>query len=83
MCETPSEQLSSRHPLETPILRHGETDLAVVQDVHDPVGLAFADTPNTLMIARGDRARAQRMTESGARFAKLGRRYSHVLVAEH
>lgn len=46
------------------------------------LGLAFADNPNTLVVARGDRARAQRMTESGARFAKLGRRYSHVLVAE-
>lgn len=47
------------------------------------VGLAFADNPNTLMITRGDRARARRVTESGARFAKLGRRYSHVLVGEH
>ena len=46
------------------------------------LGLAFADNPNTLMIARGDRARAQRVTEAGARFAKLGRRYSHVLVGE-
>jgi ribosomal protein S18 acetylase RimI-like enzyme len=46
------------------------------------LGLAFADNPNTLVIARGDRARAQRMTESGARVAKLGRQYSHVLVAE-
>jgi len=46
------------------------------------LGLAFADNPNTLVIARGDRARGQRMMESGARFAKLGRRYSHVLVAE-
>src|SRR5262249_48773118 len=42
----------------------------------------LAGNPNTLVVARGDRARAQRMTESGARFAKLGRRYSHVLVAE-
>lgn len=46
------------------------------------LGLAFADNPNTLVITRGDRAKAQRMTESGARFAKLGRRYSHVLVAK-
>jgi ribosomal protein S18 acetylase RimI-like enzyme len=46
------------------------------------LGLAFAGNPNTLVVARGNRARAQRMTESGARFAKLGRRYSHVLVAE-
>ena len=47
------------------------------------LGLAFSDNPNTLMIARGDRARAQRVTEAGARFAKLGRRYnSHVLVGE-
>jgi ribosomal protein S18 acetylase RimI-like enzyme len=46
------------------------------------LGLAFAGNPNTLVIARGDRARAQRMTESGARFAKLGRRCSHALVAE-
>jgi len=46
------------------------------------LGLAFADNPNTLVIARGDRARAQRMTESGARVAKLGRKYSYVLVAE-
>ena len=47
------------------------------------LGLAFAGNPSTLVVARGDRARAQRITESGARFAKLGRRYSHVLVAEH
>jgi hypothetical protein len=33
------------------------------------LGLAFADNPTTLMVARGDRARAQRITESGARFA--------------
>ncbi len=46
------------------------------------LGLAFADNPNTLVVARGDRARAQRMTESGVRFTKLGRRSSHVLVAE-
>src|SRR4029453_1719673 len=46
------------------------------------LGPAFVDNPNTLVVARGHRARAQRLTESGARFAKLGRHYSHVLVAE-
>lgn len=61
------------------IRRMSPNDIGAACEV---LGLAFADNPNTLVVARGDRARAQRMTESGARFAKLGRRYSHVLVAE-
>jgi ribosomal protein S18 acetylase RimI-like enzyme len=46
------------------------------------IGLAFADNPNTLAIVRGDRRRAQRMMQAAVRVAKLGRSYSHVLVAE-
>jgi len=46
------------------------------------LGLAFADNPNTLAVARGDRGKARRMMQTALRVAKLGRRYSHVLVAE-
>jgi ribosomal protein S18 acetylase RimI-like enzyme len=46
------------------------------------IGLAFADNPNTLAVVRGDRAKAQRVMQTAGRVAKLGRRYSHVLVAE-
>ena len=46
------------------------------------IGLSFADNPNTLAIVRGDRRRAQRMMKAAVRVAKLGRMYSHVLVAE-
>jgi ribosomal protein S18 acetylase RimI-like enzyme len=45
------------------------------------IGLAFADNPNTLAVASGDRRKARRMIEAGARVAKLGRECSHVLVA--
>src|SRR4029450_59744 len=45
------------------------------------IGLAFADNPNTLAIARGDQARAERMMQAAVRVAKLGRTCSHVLVA--
>ena len=46
------------------------------------LGLAFQDNPNTLAVLRGDRSKARRMMQAAARVAKLGRRYSHVLVAE-
>jgi ribosomal protein S18 acetylase RimI-like enzyme len=46
------------------------------------IGLAFADNPNTLMMAGGDRAKAQRMMQAAVRVAKLGRKYSRVVVAE-
>jgi ribosomal protein S18 acetylase RimI-like enzyme len=46
------------------------------------IGLAFADNPNTLAVVRGDRLKAARMMRVGARVAKLGRRFSHVLLAE-
>ena len=45
------------------------------------IGLAFTDNPNTLAVARGDRVEARRMMQRVVRVAKLGRRYSHVLVA--
>jgi ribosomal protein S18 acetylase RimI-like enzyme len=46
------------------------------------LGLAFADNPNTLAVTRGDRAKAQRVIQAGVRVAKLGRKCSHVLVAD-
>jgi ribosomal protein S18 acetylase RimI-like enzyme len=46
------------------------------------IGLAFAENPNTLVMAGGDRGRAQRMMQAAVRVAKLGRQYSHVVVAE-
>jgi len=47
------------------------------------VGLAFADNPNTLAIARGDPARAERIMRAGVRVGKLGRPASTAIVAEH
>jgi ribosomal protein S18 acetylase RimI-like enzyme len=46
------------------------------------IGLAFADNPNTLVMAGGSRAKAQQMMQAAVRVAKLGRKYSHVVVAE-
>jgi len=46
------------------------------------IGLAFADNPNSLVVAAGDRVKARRMTQTAVRAAKLGRSCSHVLVAE-
>ena len=46
------------------------------------LGLAFADNPSTLAVTRGDRAKAQRIIQAGVRVAKLGRKFSHVLIAE-
>ena len=46
------------------------------------VGLAFADNPNALAVTRGNRGKAQRLIEAGARVAKLGRPSSHVLLAD-
>jgi len=46
------------------------------------IGLAFADNPNTLAVVRGDQVKAKRVMQTAVRVAKLGRRYSHVLVAE-
>jgi ribosomal protein S18 acetylase RimI-like enzyme len=46
------------------------------------IGLAFADNPNTLVMAGGDRVKAQRMMQTAVRVAKLGRKYSHVVAAE-
>jgi len=46
------------------------------------IGLAFADNPNALGVAGGNRAKARRMTQAAVRIAKLGRKYSHVLIAE-
>jgi ribosomal protein S18 acetylase RimI-like enzyme len=46
------------------------------------IGLAFADNPNILAVVRGDSDKARRVTRTGVRLAKLGRRFSHVLLAE-
>ena len=46
------------------------------------IGQAFEDNPNTLMVAHGDRHKARLMMQATVRAAKLGRKYSHVLVAE-
>src|SRR5262245_15346528 len=53
-----------------------------MDDACEVIGLAFADNPNTLAVVGGDRAKAQRMMQTAVRAAKLGRKYSHVLVAE-
>jgi hypothetical protein len=37
------------------------------------IGLAFAANPNTLTMAGGDRAKAQRIMQAAVRVAKLGR----------
>ncbi|QNI37222.1 GNAT family N-acetyltransferase [Edaphobacter albus] len=46
------------------------------------ISLAFADNPNMGAITNGDTAKAQHAMHAIANFAKLGRRYSYVLVAE-
>jgi ribosomal protein S18 acetylase RimI-like enzyme len=46
------------------------------------VGRAFADNPSTLVNARGDRARAERMMRRVVRVAKLTRPYRRVLIAD-
>jgi ribosomal protein S18 acetylase RimI-like enzyme len=46
------------------------------------LGMAFADNPNTLAVTGGDRSKARRMIQTVVRTAKLGRKFSHVLVAE-
>jgi len=46
------------------------------------IGLAFADNPNALTMAGGDRSKAQRIMQAAVRVAKLGRQYSRVVVAE-
>lgn len=53
-----------------------------MDDACEVIGIAFEDNPNTLAVARGDRPRARRMMEAAVRAAKLGRKYSHVLLAE-
>lgn len=58
-------------------IRDGEMDAAC-----EVIGLAFADNPNSLAIAGGDRATARRMMKAGMRVAKLGRKVSYVLIAE-
>jgi hypothetical protein len=40
------------------------------------IGLAFADNPNTLVMAGGNRAKAQQMMQAAVRVAKLGRKCS-------
>jgi ribosomal protein S18 acetylase RimI-like enzyme len=46
------------------------------------IGLAFADNPNALIVAGGDRAKARQMTQTAVRIAKFGRKFSHAIVAE-
>jgi ribosomal protein S18 acetylase RimI-like enzyme len=50
--------------------------------VCEVIGRAFADNPNSLAIAGGDRVKAERFMSGGARVAKFGRTCSHGLVAE-
>jgi hypothetical protein len=45
------------------------------------IGVAFADNPNTLEIAQGNRAKAEQIMRIATRVANLGRRWRHVLVA--
>ena len=61
------------------IRRMSSGDMDVACEV---IGLAFEDNPNTLAMVRGDRSRARGMMETAVRAAKLGRKYSHVLLAE-
>lgn len=50
--------------------------------VGDILGLAFADQPNTLAVARGDAALARRIAFDGMRVATLGRTHKNLWVAE-
>src|SRR6266851_2968241 len=57
-------------------MSHSDMDAAC-----EVIGLAFADNPNTLVIAQGDRVKAEQMMRIAVRIAKLGRKWSRVLVA--
>ena len=46
------------------------------------IGLAFEGNPNTLAVVGGDRSKARRLMQAAVRAGKLGRKYSHVLLAE-
>lgn len=51
--------------------------------VADVLCEAFADSPNTLAVVRGDAARARRLATEGMRIAKLGRQHKNLWVAEY
>ncbi|GEM_PF-329024 len=61
------------------VRRMADTEIGEASEL---VSLAFLGNPSTLAVVCGDPERARKMMEAGARFAKLGRRCSHVLVAE-
>ena len=63
-------------------IRVRRMDVADEQAVGDILGLAFADQPNTLAIARGDAALARRIAFRGMRVAALGRTHKNLWVAE-
>jgi predicted N-acetyltransferase YhbS len=63
--------------VEIRLLSPGDMDAAC-----EVIGLAFADNPNILAVVRGDRPRGARLMRAAARVAKLGRKFSHVLVAK-
>ena len=48
----------------------------------DVLGFAFADNPNTLVLAGGDPSRAQRIMRVAARVGKLGRLSGRSWIAE-
>lgn len=58
-------------------LRQGE-----LEDACAVLGLAFADNPNTLVLARGDAGRAKRIMRAASRVGKLGRPAGHTWIAE-
>src|SRR6202022_1270562 len=76
MNQSSRPRLGSESQLEVRRMLAGEIDAAC-----QVIGLAFAENPNTLAVAGGDRAKARRMMQRAVRVAKLGRRYSHVIVA--
>jgi ribosomal protein S18 acetylase RimI-like enzyme len=61
------------------IRRMSSGDLPAACEV---IGLAFADNPSALANVRGNRVKARRTMQGAVRIAKLGSRFSRVLVAE-
>lgn len=52
-----------------------------MEDACHVLGLAFADNPNTLVLAGGDRRRAIRIMRAAARVGKLGRPHGRTSIA--
>ena len=74
--------MKKRHHLPVNVMRIRRMSPGDMDAACEVLGLAFEDNPNTLAVVRGDRSKARRMMQAAVRAAKLGRKYSYVLLAE-